>query len=149
MPELETRLLELLAASKFSLRTGNHIEYRPGGINFSIVGRMASFSDRQEYVVFDKLTGERNLLADTLNKEFPHLETTVGGETGIDIVAAGCNKSQIISHFSNDTTLVFFGDATQVRGNDYPLAKVISDKQLGVTNTVSYWEDTYRLLLKI
>lgn len=149
MPELETRLLELLEVSKFSLRTGQHIEYRPGGINFSIVGRSASFADRQQYILFDKLTGERKLLAETLTKEFPYLDITIGGETGVDIVAAGCNKSQIISHFDKDTTLVFFGDATGLEGNDYPLAKRIAEDQLGVVYTVSSWEDTYRLLLRI
>ena len=148
-PELETRLLELLDVSKFSLRTGKHIEYRPGGINFSIVGRGASFADRQQYVSFDNLTNERALLVETLNKEFPYLEITIGGETGVDIVAAGCNKSQIISHFSKDTKLVFFGDSITNTGNDYPLAKIIIDNQLGIVNAVSSWEDTYRLLLKI
>ena len=146
---LRLRLLELLSASKFPIRTGNHIENRPGSVNFSIVGRNASLADRAKYIEFDKANDERKRLVQLLNEEFPELEASIGGETGIDIVAKGYNKAQIVRMFHKDTNLVFFGDSTAEGGNDYPLAKVIADKKLGIVNPVSSWEDTYRLLLKI
>lgn len=149
MPDLELRLTELLHRSDFFLKTGNHIEYRPGGINFSIIGRNANTTQRSQYVIYDKSTNEREIIARTLNEEFPHLETTIGGETGVDIVAAGCNKAQIISYFSTDTMLLFFGDSTARGGNDYPLANVIVSNKLGKVYTVSSWQDTYAILLRI
>ena len=36
-----------LQASSFPLRTGNHIEERPGCVNFSIVGRNATLGERK------------------------------------------------------------------------------------------------------
>lgn len=146
---LELRLNQLLHRSDFTLRTGNHIEYRPGGINFSIVGRNATHDQRKQYIAYDKLTRERETIARILNEEFPYLETTIGGETGVDIVAAGCNKAQITSYFSNDTALIFFGDSTAKGGNDYPLADVITSNKLGEVYTVASWEDTYAILLRI
>jgi len=40
-----------LAASTFPLRTGNHIEHRPGMINFSIVGRNATMGERKHLTI--------------------------------------------------------------------------------------------------
>jgi phosphomannomutase len=40
-------LTEKLEESSFPLRTGNHIEERPGMVNFSIVGRNATMGERK------------------------------------------------------------------------------------------------------
>lgn len=148
IPGLENRLIELLKLSTFTLRTGKHIEYRPGGINFSIVGRNASIEERSLYVAYDTAIKERQMLADLLNREFPNLEVSIGGETGLDIVALGCNKSQVTQYFDN-TELLFFGDAMYKSGNDYSLAKAIKDNNLGQVYPVNSWEDTYKILLAL
>ena len=36
--------------SEFTIRTGNHIEARPGMVNFSVVGRNATIEQRAKYV---------------------------------------------------------------------------------------------------
>ena len=45
--------------SDFPLRTGLHIENRPGMVNFSVVGRNATIGERKMYVEYDTKTKER------------------------------------------------------------------------------------------
>lgn len=135
-----------LMSSKFSLRTGNHIEERPATVNFSIVGRNATPAERAIYVEWDKSTNERNNIAEQFNLEFPDLEARVGGETGIDIYPKGRDKSQIIKDFKKTDTLHFFGDKIEVGGNDYPLASAIDAQRVGISHHVRHWKDTYERL---
>ena len=144
--ELVSWLEQQLANSAFHIRTGRHFENRTGTLNFSIVGRNCSLEQRASYVEWDNRYQERMRIATGLNQLFPHLEATVGGETGIDITVRGCNKSQVLSWFDKDTKLIFFGDATHLGGNDYPLADVIVSKRRGVVYTVRSWTETYETL---
>lgn len=135
-----------LQQSEFPKRTGNHFEHRPGMVNFSVVGRNANRQERAEYVSWDKEHGERDLISFLFNQQFLDLEATVGGETGIDIAPKGKNKSQILNYFEKDDKLVFFGDRIDKRGNDYPLAKIIIDNNLGSCYNVKNWNDTWEKL---
>jgi len=137
---LTTKLNE----SSFSLRTGNHIEERPGMVNFSIVGRNATHEERSFYVSHDKKHQERLKLAKEFNKTFTNLEARVGGETGLDISPKGCDKSQVLRLCPSE--VVFFGDAMDVDGNDYPLKKEIEDKKQGMSYHVVSWEETFIIL---
>jgi len=132
---------EKLSASSFPLRTGLHFEHRPGMVNFSVVGRNATQEQREEYVLYDTETNERNQIAKLFNELFPGFEAKVGGETGIDIGPKGANKSQIIKDFDEDDNLWFFGDAMHKGGNDYPLAKLLQN-----TRHVTGWKQTWEYL---
>lgn len=146
-PFVLSTYLELeLNASKFSLRTGTHIEERPGCINFSIVGRKATFEERQLYVAWDCKTEERDRLAQNIRRLFPDLSVTVGGETGIDIAPKGHDKSQILQDFETHDTITFFGDKTFVGGNDYSVAHAIITKDLGTVHQVSDYKETWDIL---
>ena len=68
--QLEYDLSNLLQNSDFPYRTGNHIEYRTGMINFSIVGRNANPLQRKEYLEWDKLNSERHQLVSFINDTF-------------------------------------------------------------------------------
>lgn len=133
-------LEHLLSVSEFSGRTGNHIEMRPGSCNFSIVGRNASVSERQNYVVYDEYTNERNNLATLIRTNFPELDATVAGETGIDIHPIGMDKSQVAKFI---TPFIFFGDRIYHGGNDYTIARLAAKSY-----SVSSWEDTFEILKK-
>ena len=62
--DIERHLENELLFSKFPIRNGIHIERRPGGVNFSILGRANTcFIEREEYVKWDKLTNERGEIA--------------------------------------------------------------------------------------
>jgi phosphomannomutase len=139
-------LEDKLEESSFPLRTGLHIEERPGMVNFSVVGRNATLGERKLYVKHDKQISERNIISDLLNKEFPELIARPGGETGIDISPKGADKSQIVNDFDLDDVLYFYGDRMDLAGNDYPLKKVIIDNDLGFAITVDGWKDTWSKL---
>ena len=131
-----------LERSAFELRTGNHIEERPGMVNFSVVGRNATPNERRLYVKWDRETNERNNIADRFNQEFPGITARVGGETGIDIFPTGCDKSQILRDFE-DNNVIFFGDAMHEQGNDYPLAAA---NTAGTNYAVRDWQHTWEIL---
>jgi len=142
LPDLaRTFLINCEYESKFTIRTGNHIEERPGMVNFSIVGRNANLEERAKYVAYDTVEEERKIIADAFNIMFPDLSAKVGGETGIDISPKGSDKSQIVKDFDKQDTLWFFGDAIYKGGNDYPLAKVIKNHR-----KVKGWEMTKEYL---
>ena len=143
--EAKLFLLEELRKSDFPIRTGGHIEDRPGCVNFSIIGRGCKFEQRGVYKKWDQNSNERIGIAQRFNKQFPKLHAFVGGETGVDISSKGSDKSQIIRDFSEDDDVYFFGDRMDKDGNDYPLAKEV-DKIGGVNYIVNGWQDTYSKL---
>ena len=140
-------LSDELDYSTFPHKTGNHIEHRPGGINFSILGRGEdSMKYRKEYVKWDINTTERILMSDRIKSEFPDLNIQIGGQTGLDI--SDSDKSQILRDFNSKDELVFFGDMMKEGQNDYPLAVAV-DKRGGTNYSVNGWQDTYRKLKDI
>lgn len=142
-------LEQKLKQSKFPLRTGNHIEERPGCVNFSVVGRNATLGERKLYVSYDEETKERERIANEFNYIFglSSLEicAQVGGDTGIDIYPMGADKSQIIDHFEKGDKIIFFGDKMEQGGNDYPLAR---ENVSGTNHHVRDWKHTWELLNK-
>ena len=137
-------LSDELDYSTFPHKTGNHIEHRPGGINFSILGRgVDSMKYRKEYVKWDINTTERILMSDRIKSEFPDLNIQIGGQTGLDI--SDSDKSQILRDFNSEDELVFFGDMMKEGQNDYPLAVAV-DKRGGTNYTVGSWQETYKKL---
>ena len=137
-------LSDELDFSTFPNKTGNHIEHRPGGINFSILGRgQDSMKYRKEYVRWDINTTERILMSDRIKSEFPDLNIQIGGQTGLDI--SDSDKSQILRDFNSEDELVFFGDMMKEGQNDYPLAVAV-DKVGGTNYTVNSWQETYKKL---
>ena len=137
-------LSDELDYSTFPHKTGNHIEHRPGGIHFSILGRgVDSMKYRKEYVKWDINTTERILMSDRIKSEFPDLNIQIGGQTGLDI--SDSDKSQILRDFNLEDELVFFGDMMKKGQNDYPLAVAV-DKRGGTNYTVGSWQETYKNL---
>ena len=147
LPEdVERFLHDELDYSSFPLRNGLHIERRPGGVNFSILGR-GDGPGREEYVSWDKERLERQDIADRLKNQFPDLEVQIGGQTGLDLAPLGRNKGQIIRDFSEEDELHFYGDRCEEGGNDYSLAKVV-EKRGGMSYNVDTFKDTWKLLSK-
>tara|TARA_B100000497_G_scaffold99894_1_gene113099 strand:+ start:1416 stop:2135 length:720 start_codon:yes stop_codon:yes gene_type:complete len=139
-------LEEKLEESDFNIRTGTHIEQRTGMVNFSVIGRGASLYQRKQYVDYDTAHNERNYISELFNTEFPEFQSTVGGDTGIDIAPRGADKSQILRDFNENDTIHFYGDAMFEGGNDLPLAYALKDFQLGFSHEVKNWEHTWEKL---
>ena len=147
--DVEMHLENELLFSKFPVRNGDHIERRPGGVNFSILGRgLTCFVEREEYVKWDKETDERREIARRLKMKFPDLEVNIGGQTGLDLGPKGSDKSQILRDFKLGEQLIFFGDMMEEGENDYALAKAVQDRG-GSSHCVNGWKDTMMLLNKI
>ena len=146
--EVEKFLQDELDYSQFPIRNGLHIEHRPGGINFSILGRGTGvdLASREEYVKWDRNTGERIAIADRIKNQFPDLNVQIGGQTGLDI--SDGDKSQILRDFNPNDELHFFGDMMNEGENDYPLAKAIEEMG-GHTHHVRDFRHTWSILNKM
>ena len=142
-------LQDELDYSVYPVRTGKHIELRPGCVNFSIVGRNANWDERDEYKKWDEDRDERMDIALRFNDRFPELHAFVGGETGVDISVKGADKSQILRDFKEGDEIVFYGDRMDENGNDYPLANAISDRGWGVSHCVDDYVHCWKLLRQI
>jgi phosphomannomutase len=83
--------------------------------------------------------------------EIVHKKASVGGQISIDIHPKGANKGQakdwILNHLGKDTSIYFYGDKTEFGGNDYDLAKVLTEDRHKVFQ-VNDWKETYKLLKK-
>ena len=146
---VENFLVDELAYSCFPIRNGNHIERRPGGVNFSILGRdIDPMLGREEYIKWDKERLERVDIADRLRNQFPELAVALGGQTGIDIGPKGADKSQILRDFNEDDEIHFFGDRMESTGNDYSLGEAVK-KMGGYTYHVKNWKDTRTKLIEL
>lgn len=145
--ELYDVMYSWLQTSKFPIRTGIHIEQRPGMINFSVVGRGANKQERTEYVKYDEINRERETIAYIINTQFEGITATVGGETGIDIHPTGADKSQILTDFALDDKIKFYGDKIIPGGNDWPLAKALEKSyKFSKAILIKDWKDTWNKL---
>ena len=147
--EVERFLQDELDFSQFTIRNGNHIERRPGAVNFSILGRGKDPSvGREEYVKWDKIHSERRFIALRILNMFPDLNVALGGQTGVDIGPKGADKSQILRDFKEGDNIRFFGDRCEEGGNDYSLALAIAEKHLGYAFKVDHYKEVWDMLKK-
>ncbi len=144
--DVEMHLEDELVFSDFPLRNGNHIERRPGGVNFSILGRDTNpMKGRMEYISWDKIHQERLYIARRLLYNFSDLTVVLGGQTGIDIGPLGSDKSQILRDFNKEDEIHFFGDMMEKGQNDYSLGEAVKEMG-GKTYHVKDWTDTRTIL---
>ena len=145
--DLKRFLLDELDFSTFPIRYGCHIEERPGGINFSILGRreIIDTRERQDYVEWDLITNERKDIAERIKNNFPNLSVQIGGETGLDITPLGKDKSQILRDFKSEDEIYFYGDMMEEGQNDYLLAQAVLGRK-GSIYAVKDYKETWDLL---
>ena len=141
--------LYLEQESKYPVRTGNHIEVRPGMINFSVVGRDATQEQRKAYNQWDEYRKEREDIVEYVTQAYPHLEASVGGSISVDIYPIGNDKSQAIKYLyteSPDANFIFVGDRTEPGGNDYALVAELEEHEDSLWFKVEDWKDTQQLI---
>ena len=140
-------LLEMfLDKSEYPHRYGNHIEERPGALNFSVVGRDCTQKQREHYAKWDDKHQERKDFAWEIKERYPWLDAVVGGEISIDIYEKFKDKGQIVKDIKGK--FEFFGDRLYPGGNDYAIhQEIIIQKKKGCkTHRVETWRDTEKLL---
>jgi phosphomannomutase len=148
--EFKKYLNDKVNLSRYPIKTGGHIEGRTGMINFSTIGRNCTPEQRKEYYKWDCKNYERALLCEGINKEFPELLASVGGEISIDIAPRKNNKSQVAEVLNKKYSHIhFFGDRMEYGGNDYPLATTITLGEMGTTYPIKSWEETWERLKEL
>jgi len=148
--EVISYLTDVLSASYWNEKTGAHFDYRPGMLNFSVLGRNANKEQRNRYKEFDEKYNEREKLVKEFNEVFAeshNLVAQIAGKTGFDIYDKNADKSQILKYFDN-IAVSFFADDTAANGNDYTLHKAILNRGLEEDKVyaVDSWRTTKRIL---
>lgn len=107
--------------------TNGYVDVRQGLIYLSPVGMKSTMEYRSKYLDY-KLNDlwRTQTITELKNLKIPGLTVVVGGQLGIAIYPNEWDKSQIVPFIKNHKDLkneeiVFFGDKTDVTGNDYPL----------------------------
>jgi len=126
-PGLIENLELYLEQSDWRTKKGNHIEKRPGMINFTTLGRNASHNLREAYNRWDKTHKEREDIVEYIKHLHPEVEVAIGGAISVDIYSVGANKGQVVEEMQKrhgpDVNMVFCGDGNFPGGNDWPLAQ--------------------------
>jgi len=138
-----------VAASQFPVKAGNHINIRPGSINFSVVGKNADPELRKQYNQWDKVYKERETIIKNFVKEFPRFDAYMGGEISIDICRRSANKSQVfhyIMQYQGVESINFFADRTDTFGIDKPFADLIPNVAASKLFKVSGYNQTWEIL---
>ena len=146
---LESYLTDLLHKSLWQEKYSVHIDQRIGLINFSTIGRNCPIEARKRYYEWDKKNKERESICKKVEKEFPFLEASIGGEISIDIYPKGKNKAQVLDEIIGPIT--FFGDRCEEGGNDYPIVKrleIEKEKRKYTVYNVSNFNETWEILKK-
>ena len=118
-------LLKTACETHTKIKTGTFIEWRDSQINFSVVGRNCTPSQREDYVKWDKKSGEREKIVTELRKEFKGwgLSFRLGGQISIDITREGWDKTYAFNNMvETPDQCVFFGDKICKDGNDLDIA---------------------------
>jgi len=118
-------LLKTAYKTHTKIKTGTFVEWRDSQINFSVVGRNCTTAQREDYVKWDKKSGEREKIIEHLRKEFKGwgLSFRLGGQISIDITRDGWDKSYAFKNMTETPDqCVFFGDRICKDGNDFDIA---------------------------
>lgn len=143
----EYLLFELKYSNWVTPRIAPHFEYRTGILNFSICGRGVSDRVRKEYEEFSKHDGDRLRICNYINEKFPDYTANIGGQISVDITLKGGGKEQVLDHIDLKTwAVMFYGDKISGNGNDFSLAKRISDLGCGFSYEVKSFKDLIRPL---
>ncbi len=151
-PHLVEQLISFQMYTKFPVKVkrggrGEIIEYRPGMLNFTTIGRNASSKEREKYYRWDKENLERKNIVRQLEKDFPDLDFRIGGQISIDIQPKGYNKSQASKYVreSYEGRIVYFGDKCGKGGNDYDICVDVIENG-GAVYEVKSPQDTLNIL---
>ncbi len=102
---------------------GEIIENRGGQVTFSPLGQHAPLEEKEKWA---KENNDVRVRIESRVKEyFPEMEVKIAGLTSIDVTKKGIDKKfgieQIIKYLNvSKEDVVFFGDAFEPEGNDYP-----------------------------
>lgn len=116
-------VLHYIADLTLPVKRGTFIEFRTGMLNISPVGRNCSMEERMAFFAYDKQHRVRERFVDVLQTHFGSLglEFSIGGQISIDCTPVGWDKRYCLKHLPHFKEIHFFGDKTDVGGNDHTI----------------------------
>lgn len=130
-------------------KTSNFVEIRNGMINISPVGRNCSIEQRNDFEQYDKIHNIRINMINELKKIYGDLKLnySIGGQISFDVFPIGWDKTFCLDYL-NYNTIHFFGDKTELGGNEYEIyndSRVFGHKVVSPNDTI---DQIYRILNK-
>lgn len=117
--------LGYLSKITLPVKRGTFIEFRTGMLNVSPIGRSCSQAERDDFEKYDRLHHIRKNMIEVLKLEFPNIGLTysIGGQISFDVYPTGWDKTYCLQHLENEgfEQVHFFGDKTDLGGNDYEI----------------------------
>lgn len=117
--------LGYLSKITLPVKRGTFIEFRTGMLNISPIGRSCSQAERDDFERYDRLHHVRRNMIEALKLEFPSIGLTysVGGQISFDVFPNGWDKTYCLRHLESEgfEQVHFFGDKTDLGGNDYEI----------------------------
>lgn len=117
--------LEYLSKLKLPKKRGNFIEFRTGMINICPIGRSCTLEERLEFFEYDKQHKIREQLVSALTEQFGEkyqMKFSIGGQISIDAFPIGWDKTYCLKFLKDKfDKIYFFGDRTDVGGNDHEI----------------------------
>lgn len=143
-------VLRYLSELELPVKRGTFIEFRNGMINISPIGRNCSREERNAFESYDLKNNIRSSMITRLREEFHDIDLTysIGGQISFDVFPTGWDKSyalQYVCDTSDFSQIHFFGDKTELGGNDY---EIFSDPRT-IGHKVSSPSDTKKILSEL
>jgi len=114
--------LHSIANLDMPVKRGTFIEFRTGMINISPIGRGCNQQERDAFQVYDKQHSIRQTMVNQLNQQFGHVFSfAIGGQISIDCYPIGWDKTYCLPFLTPIQHIYFFGDKTDIGGNDYAI----------------------------
>lgn len=140
--------LRVLSETQLPIKRGNFIELRNGMINISPIGRSCSQKERDEFYEWDKKNQSRKKMISKIQEELIDLDLTfsIGGQISMDIFPKGWDKTYSLTFVEKKyDTIYFFGDKTEMGGNDNEIYNDLRVKGFHVNN----YKDTISFLSQL
>lgn len=129
--------LSYMSQLRLPAKRGTFVEFRTGLINLCPVGRSCTQAERDAFADFDSENFVRQKMVEALHKRFPEnkLNFAIGGQISIDVFPQGWDKRYCLRYLeSNFRRIVFFGDRTEVGGNDHEIYSDLRTEGIAVKN---------------
>ncbi|KAF5280826.1 hypothetical protein FQR65_LT14933 [Abscondita terminalis] len=118
-------VLKYLSGITLPLKRGTFVEFRTGMLNISPIGRSCSQKERDDFEIYDAKHLIRKTMIEAIKKEFPNngLNYSIGGQISFDVFPEGWDKTYCLRHLEKEgyKEIHFFGDKTELGGNDYEM----------------------------
>lgn len=120
-------VLKYLSTVTLPLKRGTFVEFRTGLINICPIGRSCSQKERDDFEKYDSVHHIRKDMIEAIHAKFPDIgfKYSIGGQISFDVFPIGWDKTYCLQHVENEgyREIHFFGDKTDLGGNDYEIFK--------------------------